>query len=143
MVFSLASLGLPGLGNFIGEFLVLLGAYRVSVMTAVAASLGFITSCVYSLWIMQQAFHGPNTEGWKPPDLSIRETAVMAVMTVLIVWLGLFPQPVFTALNPLLQRLERISTFDKRAMKTDRRPADVMTSRAANKAGGWLGGGPP
>ena len=102
MLFSLASLGLPGLGNFIGEFLVLLGAFRASAPLTVAASLGLITSCVYSLWIVQRTFHGPNKEGWKPPDLSIRETAVMAVMTVLIVWLGLFPQPVFTFVNPSL-----------------------------------------
>lgn len=142
MVFSLASLGLPGLGNFIGEFLVLMGAYRVSVMTALAASLGFITSCVYSLWIMQRTFHGPNTEGWKPPDLSIRETAVMAVMTVLIVWLGLFPQPVFTAVNPLLQRLERISTFGEHATQIDGLAADNMTLRALSEYPGSFGGRP-
>jgi len=142
MIFSLASLGLPGLGNFVGEFLVLLGTFQVNAGPAVAGSLGFITSCVYSLWIVQRAFHGPNKEGWKPPDLSIRETAVMAAMTVLIVWLGLFPQPVFTAVNPSLQRIERISKLGEPAMQSDGRTAGAMTTWALNTAAERFGGRP-
>ncbi len=133
MIFSLASLGLPGLGNFIGEFLVLLGAFRVSVVSAVAASLGFIASCVYSLWIVQRTFHGPNKEGWKPPDLSIRETIVMAAMTVLIVWLGLFPQPVFTAVNPSLERLEEISSPGGDGLEIAGRAAGILPPQAVSR----------
>ena len=142
MVFSLASLGLPGLGNFVGEFLVLLGVFQVSTVPAVVASLGLVTSCVYSLWIIQRAFHGPNREGWKPPDLSIRETAVMAAMTVLIVWLGLFPQPVFTVVNPSLQRLERISKLGDYAMQMDSRTAEAVTPQGSNASAGRFGGRP-
>jgi NADH-quinone oxidoreductase subunit M len=109
MLFAMASLGLPGLGNFIGEFLVLLGVFKVSPVLAMVASTGFITGCVYSLWIVQRTIHGQNPEGWKPPDLSGRETAVMAAMSVLILWLGLFPQPVFTAVAPPVEWLQQMS----------------------------------
>lgn len=118
MLFALASLGLPGIGNFVGEFLVLLGTYSVSIPWAVLASLGFILASVYSLWIVQQAFHGPNKGGWKPPDLSARESAAMAVMAVTIVWLGLFPQPVFNTVGPSLQHMEEITTHAHKTVQT-------------------------
>ena len=51
LLFALASMGLPGLGNFIGEFLVLVGTYRVSPLTTVLAALGLIVSTVYALWL--------------------------------------------------------------------------------------------
>ncbi|MDR3569417.1 MAG: NADH-quinone oxidoreductase subunit M [Syntrophobacteraceae bacterium] len=109
MLFAMASLGLPGLGNFIGEFLVLLGVFQVSPVLSVLASIGLITSCVYSVWIVQRTIQGKNPKGWKPPDLSARETSIMAAMIVLIVWLGLFPQPVFTAVRPSMEWLQQMS----------------------------------
>ena len=119
MLFAMASLGLPGLGNFIGEFLVLLGVFKVSPVLAILASVGFITGCVYSVWIVQRTIHGPNTQGWKPPDLSGRETAVMAAMSVLILWLGLYPQPVFTAVGPCVEHLRQISERSAPAPQMD------------------------
>jgi len=106
MFFALASLGLPGLGNFVGEFLVLLGTYQRSVPLAVAASLGLIVATVYSLWIIQRAFHGPNREGWKLADLGLRELAVMGVLMAVLVWLGIYPSPVFRTAGPALKALE-------------------------------------
>jgi NADH-quinone oxidoreductase subunit M len=107
MLFALASLGLPGLGNFVGEFLVLLGVYQVSVPAAALATLGFIISTVYSLWMIQRVFHGPNTEGWKLPDLSGRELAIMLAMIAVIVWLGLYPQPVLSTSQPAVMALQQ------------------------------------
>jgi len=106
MFFALASLGLPGLGNFVGEFLVLLGTYQRDVPLAVLASLGLIVATVYSLWIIQCAFHGPNREGWKLADLSARELAVMGVLMAVLVWLGVYPSPVFTMAGQTLKALE-------------------------------------
>jgi NADH-quinone oxidoreductase subunit M len=94
MFFALASLGLPGMGTFVGEFMVVLGAYRASVPLAVIASLGFVLSTVYSLSLMEQAFFGENRRGWKVPDLSIREMGVVALMIIPLLWLGLAPQAV-------------------------------------------------
>ena len=131
MLFTMASLGLPGLGNFIGEFLVLLGVFKVSPVFAILASAGLVTSCVYSVWIVQRTIHGSNSEGWKPRDLSGRETAVMAAMSILIVWLGLYPQPVFTAVSPSIDHLHQRLEYRVPAAQTDRGAATVsMPSEA-------------
>jgi NADH-quinone oxidoreductase subunit M len=106
MFLALASLGLPGLGNFVGELLVLLGTYQRSVPLAVLASLGLVAATVYSLWIIQRAFHGPNPESWKLPDLSGREAAVFGVSIVALVWLGVYPSPVLNVSAPALKALE-------------------------------------
>jgi NADH-quinone oxidoreductase subunit M len=87
---------MPGLGNFVGEFLILLGAYRVSALWTVIGSLGLVAASVYALWMMQAVFHGAAFRRWKLADLSPRETAAMVCMTVIIVWLGLFPRWVLT-----------------------------------------------
>ena len=62
MFFAVASLGLPGLGNFVAEFLVLVGLFAVQPWLAAVAALGVITAAVYSLWMMQQAFQGKPDE---------------------------------------------------------------------------------
>jgi NADH-quinone oxidoreductase subunit M len=107
MFFALASLGLPGLGNFAAEFLVLLGAYRVNPAAAVLASLGLISASVYALWMIQAAFQGPNRKKWQKPDLSVRESAVMAFMIAALVALGVYPQPVMRTAAPALQILQQ------------------------------------
>jgi NADH-quinone oxidoreductase subunit M len=110
MIFALASLGLPGLGNFVSEILILVGTYRDSALAAILATLGLISATIYALWMIQATFHGPNKEGWKLPDLSGRETALMGAMIAAILWLGLYPQPVFKTISPALHRLEQTLT---------------------------------
>ncbi len=97
LFFSLASLGLPGLGDFVGEFLVLLGSYRVSITITVVASIGVLASTFYALRMVQRALQGPNTHAWQVPDLNPREALMMAVMIVGLLGLGLYPQPVLNA----------------------------------------------
>jgi NADH-quinone oxidoreductase subunit M len=106
LVFALASLGLPGLGNFLAEFLILLGTYPASRLAAVLAAVGLILAAVYALQVVQAAFHGPNLRGWRVPDLSIRELAVLGTMLVTLLWLGLAPQPVLEAVAPSLRLLQ-------------------------------------
>jgi NADH-quinone oxidoreductase subunit M len=110
MVFALASLGLPGLGNFVGEFLVLLGVYQVNVPLAILATLGLIVATVYSFWMMQRVFFGAKTEDWKFSDLDLRESTIMVVLIVLIVWLGLFPKAVLNTAQPALEVLQQTAT---------------------------------
>ena len=105
LFFAMASLGLPGLGNFVGEFLVLVGSYQVSVPMTVLATLGLVAATVYSLSLVQRTFHGENREGWAAPDLSARDLAIFGVMIVLLVWLGLYPQPVLSTAEPALKSL--------------------------------------
>ena len=97
LFFSLGSLGLPGLGDFVGEFLVLLGSYRVSITITVVASIGVLASTFYALRMVQRALQGLNTHAWQVPDLNPREALMMAVMIVGLLGLGLYPQPVLNS----------------------------------------------
>ncbi|MBI1910942.1 MAG: NADH-quinone oxidoreductase subunit M [Deltaproteobacteria bacterium] len=99
LFFALASLGLPGLGNFIAEFLVLLGSFGANKTVASIASVGLILAMSYSLWMMQRVFHGPNEFNWSLADFKTREMAVMAAMVAIILWLGVYPQPVLDRLG--------------------------------------------
>jgi len=103
LVFALASLGLPGLGNFVGEFLVLIGVFSVSPEAAVFAASGLVLSAIYSLWIVQRVFHGP--QKITVADFRGHEMAAMASMIAVIVWLGLFPQPVLDLFGQTLKTL--------------------------------------
>lgn len=107
LFFALASLGLPGLGDFVGEFLVLLGTYQVSVGTTVVAALGILASTFYALRMVQRVFHGENTQRWQLPDLSPREALIVAPMIVALLWLGLYPQPVVNTFAPAMHNLQR------------------------------------
>jgi NADH-quinone oxidoreductase subunit M len=106
LLFALASLGLPGLGNFVGEFLVLLGAYRENPFLAAIGTIGILFATVYALWMVQQAFHGP-TAVETMPDLGPREALVLGALALATVTLGLFPQPVLDAARPAFTRLQQ------------------------------------
>lgn len=105
LFFAMASLGLPGLANFIGEFLVLVGTFRVNILLTVFAALGIIGAAIYSLSFIHGTFHGSNTEGWTIPDLAPRHLALLGVMMALQVGMGLFPQPVFQTADPFISGL--------------------------------------
>lgn len=89
---AVASLGLPGLANFVGEFLVLFGAFRQSPLLAAAAALGLVAAAAYALILVQRAFHGDNEQGWEMADFDGREGGIMVALAAAIVGIGLFPQ---------------------------------------------------
>jgi NADH-quinone oxidoreductase subunit M len=105
LVFVMASLGLPLLGNFIAEFLVLLGSFPANAVLTVIATLAFVFSALYSLRLMQRVFLGPLTVEKPLRDLSVREMMVMGVLVVSIVFLGIYPQPVFDLVKPVVMQL--------------------------------------
>ena len=95
LFFVVASLGMPGLGTFVGEFLVLMGSFQVDVPLTVAAAIGIIVAAVYSLSLMQRSFQGgvnPDTENMA--DFGAREMSVMVLMAIALIGLGVFPQPI-------------------------------------------------
>ena len=112
LFFALASLGLPGLGDFVGEFLVLLGTYKVSIALAALATVGVLFATFYALRLVQRAFQGPNTHDWQIADLAPREGLVLALMIVALLWLGLYPQPVLDTFQPAMARLEQLASGD-------------------------------
>lgn len=101
IVFVMASVGLPGLANFVAEFLSLAGAWQFNIPLAVLATLGLIVSVNYSLRILQKVFH-QKAHLDKPHfyDLTAREWLVMGSLTVAIIWLGFFPQSVIRTAQP-------------------------------------------
>ena len=107
LFFALGSLGLPGLGDFVGEFLVLLGTYRVSLVLTILATIGVLVATFYALRLVQQAFHRPNLHDWKLPDLNRREALIIAPMIVVLLWLGLYPLPVLNTFSPAMSSLQQ------------------------------------
>lgn len=102
LVFSMALLGLPILGNFIAEFLTLAGAFRSSIVFSSLASLGLILATVYSLRMMKRIFFGRKTGGNVHKDLTVRESLIMGIMVISIVLTGIFPQPVIKTARPAI-----------------------------------------
>lgn len=107
LIFVMASLGLPGLGNFIAEFLTLVGSWQANNWLTVFATIGLVLATVYSLRIMQKVFYEPAPTDRPLPDLNARELLITLPMVVLILWLGLYPQPILdTAWPSINQQLE-------------------------------------
>jgi NADH-quinone oxidoreductase subunit M len=106
LLFALASLGLPTLGNFVAEFLILVGAWRVSEPATVLAAVGLVAATVYSLWLVQRVFQGRETPAMDLPDLSLREGVMLAAMFAPLLWLGVYPQPVISTARPALAALQ-------------------------------------
>jgi len=111
LIVMLSSIGLPGTNGFIGEFLVLLGAFRAEKWWAVLAATGVILSACYMLWMFQRVIFGPVThaENEKLSDLTGRERLVFAPLLLLIFWLGVQPQPFLDRMQPALDRTLQIS----------------------------------
>jgi len=94
LVLSMALVGLPGLVNFVSEFLVLVGTWPVSPVATVLAGLGLVVATVYALRLFQTAFHGSPREKWALTDLDPRETGTLFVAIALLVLFGLYPLPI-------------------------------------------------
>ena len=105
IVFTMASLGLPVLGNFVAEFLILLGTFSVNATLTVIATLGLVFSAVYSLRMLQKVFLGEPATTGHFRDLNAREWIVMAAFTVSIIALGLYPQPVMNTVKGIIQQI--------------------------------------
>ena len=108
MFFTLAALGLPGLGNFVAEFLVLAGLFAVQPWLTALAALGLITAAVYALWMMQQTFQGAPDDQRHMDDFHGREILAMGAMILALIWLGLYPQPVLNLTQPVLDGLYEV-----------------------------------
>lgn len=113
MVLAMASLGLPVLGNFIAEFLILLGAFEANLWLTAIAVIGLVFSAIYSLRIVQKVFLGPSQKEDQVQDFSGREITIMAVLTLSIIWLGVYPQPVINTARPMVIKLEKLFSIEK------------------------------
>lgn len=94
ILFSMGSIGLPGLNSFVGEILAMLGAAQVNLWFGVLAALGVILAAIYMLWMVQRVFFGPARVGSRK-DLNAREILVLTPLALMAVWLGVYPQLFF------------------------------------------------
>ena len=94
-LFCLGSLGLPGLNGFVGEFLILVGAFQYAKIFAILASVGIIIGAAYLLWMYQRTmFQELKNKKWlKLKDLSAREILTLVPLAGVALWIGLYPQP--------------------------------------------------
>jgi len=130
LIVTLSSIGLPGLNGFVGEFLILVGTFRVNVLYAVLATTGIILAAVYMLWMFQRVMFGPVTveANRRLTDLTPREVAVLVPVLVLIVWIGIYPQPFLrTTEASVMQLLAQVHL--KRELRAEsREPREVEWS---------------
>jgi len=137
-VVMLASIGLPGLNNFVSEFLVLSGTFLTHRWWAVVATAGVVLAAMYLLWAYQQVFHGKvSVANATTRDLTWTERLVIAPLIILIVVLGIYPKPVLDRIEPAVNRLvARVETSTHTS-----EPAVARTGLAGAGAGGRAGAG--
>ncbi|TLN24471.1 NADH-quinone oxidoreductase subunit M, partial [bacterium] len=111
LIITLSSMGLPGLNGFVGEFTILVGAFGSTALGspwfAGLATVGVILAAVYLLHMFERVFLGPvkHVENQALKDLNLREIVTLLPLLVLIVWIGLYPQPFFNLINPAVEKL--------------------------------------
>ncbi len=116
LVFALASLGLPGFGNYIAEFFVLIGSFRMHGIITVFAASGLVFAAIYSLWIVQRVFHGEKKEGAHLADLTAREMGMMAAMIIVIIWIGFFPRTILKPAESVFHATSITASQDRAVM---------------------------
>jgi len=131
LITTLASVGLPTLNNFVGEYLVLQGTASANFGWAVFAALGVILSACYMLWLYQRTFFGKASESLSHhmPDLSTREWAAILPLVILMVWMGTFAQSFLPSISvqnsAILEqtkklRVERVAIPDRQTAEVSR-----------------------
>ena len=107
MVFTLGSLGLPGTTGFIGEFLILLGTFKVNFVVATIASLGVILGAAYMLWLYRRVVFGEitNTEVNKLVDLNKSEMIILSVLAIVSIFFGFYPDPLLSTTSTSVDNL--------------------------------------
>jgi NADH-quinone oxidoreductase subunit M len=135
MVVTFSSIGLPGLNGFVGEFLILLGAFRVAPGWAVLAATGVILGAIYMLWMYRRVMFGPLTdvENQKLEDLNGREIAILTPILTLIVIMGVYPQPFLDTLKPSVDvTLKRIAAVRSAPMAANQTLVGTSDSGTKN-----------
>ncbi len=108
MIITFSSVGLPGTNGFVGEFLILMGAYESELRWfGVFATTGVILAAVYMLWMFQRVMFGElnNPANQKLKDLSAREVALMLPLLLFVFWIGVYPNTFFDKMNPAVDQL--------------------------------------
>jgi NADH-quinone oxidoreductase subunit M len=135
----MSSVGLPMLNGFVGEFLILLGAFKTAPLFAVAATLGVILAACYLLWMFRRVMFGPveNPENRGLLDLGLREKAILVILLIPIFWIGIYPKTFLRRLHPpVLELLRVMESKTEQAVESDPKAEAVAAYLAAAIAEG-------
>ncbi|UCE24065.1 MAG: NADH-quinone oxidoreductase subunit M [Candidatus Zixiibacteriota bacterium] len=107
MIITLSSIGLPFTNGFIGEFLILLGAFKKNSIYGIIGATGVIFAACYMLWMYQRVFFGKVTsqENKKLLDLDWREKIILIPLVGLVFWIGVYPKPLFERIEPAVKQV--------------------------------------
>ncbi len=121
-IVSLSSIGLPATNGFVGEFLVLVGAFRTHPAATVVATSGVIIAAMYLLPALQRVIYNPLDKGENEhlPDLSARELAVLVPLVACIVWIGVYPKPILRRTEPAALQLIQSVRLDAAVYRASR-----------------------
>jgi NADH-quinone oxidoreductase subunit M len=101
-----AALGLPGLSGFVAEYLVFTGSFATLPVATIFAAFGVVLTAAYLLWMLRRSFYGPLNMKWDwLTDASVREAFPLVALAVVILFVGIYPQPIINLLTPSLQQL--------------------------------------
>ena len=134
LFFTMASVGLPGLSNFVGEFLSMMGTYEQSSWAAFVAVTGIITGAAYMLYLYRRIAFGPqrNADAAAMPDLSVREWCLLAPIAAVVLWMGVYPEsflkPMRADVGLVLDRLHPTAPASDAALKTNAKPAAIAAA---------------
>jgi len=114
IIFVLGGLGLPGTSGFIGEFLVLLGAFKKNFLVAVIASIGVVLAAAYMLWLAKKVIFGEvkNDKVKILKDVNYSEGFVLSILVILTLFFGFYPEPIFNTISPSVNNLIDVYQFE-------------------------------
>ncbi len=113
LVVTLSSIGLPGLNGFVGEFLILLGAFKDAPFWAAWAATGLVLGAIYMLWMFRRVMFGPlsRPENQRLEDIGMREIVMLVPILALILFMGIYPQPFLSRMKPSVElTIQRIDS---------------------------------
>ena len=115
MIFTLGSIGLPGTSGFVGEFLILMGAFKKSFLVATIASLGVILGAAYMLWLYRRVVFGEikNKDLFKIPDLNKSEIFILIALAIPTLFFGFYPEPLLNTIDISINNLIDNYNYEK------------------------------
>jgi NADH-quinone oxidoreductase subunit M len=115
MLFAMANAGLPATSGFVGEFMVIMGAMKVSYWLAFVAATTLILGAAYTLWMYKRVIFGPiaNEQVGKLEDLNPREMLTLCVLAVAVLWMGIYPLPITEVMHASVNDLLRHMALPK------------------------------
>ncbi|HHQ68837.1 MAG TPA: hypothetical protein ENM98_00825, partial [Halothiobacillaceae bacterium] len=115
VVFAMANVGLPGTSGFVGEFMVILAAFKANFWLAFLAALTLIIGAAYTLWLVKRVVFGDikNEQVAKLKDVDAREAWMLGILVALIILIGVWPNPLVDVMHPTIENLAQQALTSK------------------------------